>query len=77
MSKKIPLRLKCIVEKEGETLKRILYADINDKSARNYVGFESRKSEKKTSNNFALKITKLKKIIQRCLTVLAGAQTEQ
>lgn len=48
-------------QKEGETFKRILYADINDGSAKNDAGFESIKSEKKTSNHFALKITKLKK----------------
>ncbi len=48
-------------QKDGETLKRILYVDINDGSAKNDVGFESIKSEKKASNHFALKITKLKK----------------
>jgi len=48
-------------QKEGEPLKRILYANINDGSSQNDAGFESIKSEKKTSNHFALKITKLKK----------------
>ncbi|KAG1969746.1 hypothetical protein F2P79_001642 [Pimephales promelas] len=48
-------------QKEGEPLKRILYVDIDDGSAQNDAGFESIKSEKKTSNHFALKITKLKK----------------
>lgn len=48
-------------QKEGKALKRILYADINDGSAKNDAGFESIKSEKKASNHFALKITKLKK----------------
>uniref|UniRef100_A0A672N2B4 Ig-like domain-containing protein n=1 Tax=Sinocyclocheilus grahami TaxID=75366 RepID=A0A672N2B4_SINGR len=48
-------------QKDRETLKRILYADINDGSAKNDVGFESIKSEKKASNHFVLKITKLKK----------------
>ncbi|ROL44578.1 Immunoglobulin lambda-1 light chain [Anabarilius grahami] len=48
-------------QKEGEPLKRILYVKINDGSAKNDAGFESIKSEKKASNHFALKITKLKK----------------
>lgn len=48
-------------QKDGENLKRILYTDINDGSTKNDVGFESIKSEKKASNHFALKITKLKK----------------
>uniref|UniRef100_A0A671LQ21 Ig-like domain-containing protein n=1 Tax=Sinocyclocheilus anshuiensis TaxID=1608454 RepID=A0A671LQ21_9TELE len=49
-------------QKDRETLKRILYADIDDGSTKvNDAGDESIKSEKKELNHFVLKITKLKK----------------
>ncbi len=48
-------------QKDGETLKRILYADINDGSAKENAAGDEFKSEKKASNHLALKITKLKK----------------
>uniref|UniRef100_A0A8C1W7W7 Ig-like domain-containing protein n=1 Tax=Cyprinus carpio TaxID=7962 RepID=A0A8C1W7W7_CYPCA len=48
-------------QKDGETLKRILYADINDGSTKGNDAGDEFKSEKKGSNHFALKINKLKK----------------
>ncbi len=48
-------------QKGGETLKRILYADISDGSAKENAAGDEFKSEKKASNHLALKITKLKK----------------
>ncbi|XP_051990904.1 uncharacterized protein LOC127649712 [Xyrauchen texanus] len=48
-------------QKEGETLKRILYSKLSDGTTHNDAGFESYKSEKKESNHFVLRITNLKK----------------
>lgn len=49
-------------QKDGETFKRMLYSDISNGETKNDAGFESVKSEKKASNHFVLKITKLQKI---------------